>query len=218
MHSYIFVGPSSTEHSQELLSRLPDVTVCAPARRGDIARIIAEHKGEPSRIAVVDGIFHVFPAVGHAEILSAIRAGWQVWGLSSMGAIRAFEMSNLGMLGFGSVYQMFSNGTITSDDEVALIHSPDEPYTNFTHPLVHLRASLAWLTQTKALEPTHAKSILLSLQDQWYGYRTMELFEDLLEKKGITSEQIQFVRDNFSQFCLKAHDFEAFIEEVLCNS
>ncbi|WP_425300876.1 TfuA-like protein, partial [Nocardia wallacei] len=33
------------------------------------------------------------------EIREALEAGWSVWGLSSMGAIRAAEMRLLGMRG-----------------------------------------------------------------------------------------------------------------------
>ena len=61
-----------------------------PIVRGDLSKLVSERPS--GNIAIVDGIFHSRPAVGHAEIMDAMRCGWQVWGLSSMGAIRAVEM------------------------------------------------------------------------------------------------------------------------------
>src|SRR5438094_645965 len=65
-----------------------------PAQRGDVPRLVREH-ATPGVIAIVDGKFHQVLAVGHMEIRNAIAAGWTVWGMSSLGAIRAREMHHL---------------------------------------------------------------------------------------------------------------------------
>ena len=58
-------------------------------------------------IVIVDGIFQQVIAVGHAEIREALEKGIDILGMSSMGAIRAYEMRDLGMKGYGKVYDWF---------------------------------------------------------------------------------------------------------------
>jgi hypothetical protein len=50
--------------------------------------------------------------------------GITVVGGSSMGALRASELDDLGMIGIGYVYRAYRSGEITSDDDVALSFYP----------------------------------------------------------------------------------------------
>ena len=61
-------------------------------------------------IAIIDGVFHKEPAVSHKEILEAIKKGVTVVGGASMGALRASELDDFGMIGVGRVYHDYSNG------------------------------------------------------------------------------------------------------------
>ena len=45
----------------------------------------------------------------------------EVFGASSMGALRASELDTLGMTGIGYCYEQYATGTIDSDDEVAVM-------------------------------------------------------------------------------------------------
>src|SRR4051795_13634825 len=91
----LFAGPSMPGSL-----RLPEgATVLPPVRRGDVPALLRDRR--PGALAIADGLFHQSLAVGHVEIRDALDAGWQVWGLSSMGAIRACEMRYLGMRGCG---------------------------------------------------------------------------------------------------------------------
>src|SRR2546423_1317132 len=102
----LFVGPTmATSPRARALAK--GCVVRRPVRRGDVARLVASRK-KPGTMAIVDGVFHDSLAVGHAEIRDALARGWAVWGLSSMGAIRAREMSHVGMRGFGRVYARFA--------------------------------------------------------------------------------------------------------------
>ena len=73
-----------------------------------------------------------------------------MWGLSSMGAIRAREMAHLGMRGYGSVYAPFATEGDFQDDEVALLHEPNAPYRPVSEPLVHLREAVAHLASERS--------------------------------------------------------------------
>src|SRR4051812_45698286 len=99
-----FVGPTYEPIAPSRLIEAAGFVPRPPASRGDIAALDDSH---PGVIALIDGRFNEQLAVGHAELRRAIERGWDVWGLSSMGAIRAYEMRGLGMKGFGTVYQHF---------------------------------------------------------------------------------------------------------------
>ena len=84
---------------------------------------------------------------GTREIRDALARGWSVWGLSSMGAIRAREMAHLGVRGYGRVFERFCQGDDFQDDEVALLHEATSPYRAVSEPLFHLREAVAHLAR-----------------------------------------------------------------------
>jgi hypothetical protein len=209
---YVFAGPSFCG-SEELLS---EASQCAevrpPVQRHDVERLVAEHP--PGVVMLVDGYFQQCLSVGHAEIRAAVSAGWSVWGLSSLGAIRAYEMRDLGVKGYGRVYQCFHEHGDFRDDEVALIHEPDPPYRSFSEPLVHIRFFLRQLVSLELLTPTVEERILASLMSMWFGYRTLgRLRSSLLELAPQNAAAIDDVLANFQPFRVKYHDLSDFIRE-----
>ena len=69
--------------------------------------------------------------------------GIAVFGASSMGALRAAELHEFGMVGVGQIFEMFRDGVLEDDDEVALQHGPEElNYLPVSEPLVNIRATL----------------------------------------------------------------------------
>ncbi|MCQ8905738.1 MAG: TfuA-related McrA-glycine thioamidation protein, partial [Methanothermobacter sp.] len=90
--------------------------------RGDIQEAMKEN---PDIIGIIDGVFHQSPAVGHREIIDALRKGVKVVGGASMGALRASELSELGMVGVGRIFTSYLEGEIESDDDVAVAFNPE---------------------------------------------------------------------------------------------
>ena len=130
----VFVGP--TLRAGEI-----PYEVRPPAGVGDVLRATRERV---QRIAIIDGYFERMAAVWHKEILIALEKGIAVWGAASMGALRAAELAPFGMIGVGAIYQAFSRGVLTSDDEVAVAHLPGEVgYRAISDALVNLRWGLA---------------------------------------------------------------------------
>ena len=129
----MFVGPTLGEGRRaRSLAAARGVRLRPPVKRRDLSNFLAKvRRQRPGVICIVDGVFHDRLAVGHAEIREALERGWRVWGLSSMGAIRAREMQSLGMRGFGRIYELFNTGRDFQDDEVALLHEPTAPYRAF---------------------------------------------------------------------------------------
>src|SRR5579862_9150728 len=109
----LFAGPSLYPAGR-MLTVPPGVQVLPPAQRGDIAALC--RTSVPGVCVLADGLFHQCAAVGHAELRMALQSGWAVWGLASMGAIRAYEMRAMGVRGFGRVYEMFQSDGDFQDD------------------------------------------------------------------------------------------------------
>jgi hypothetical protein len=210
----IFAGPTLYSlAARESLETKP-VRWHPPIRRGDIDHLIAK---EPAgRIAIVDGVFQQCLSVGHAEIRRAIEQGWEVWGLSSMGAIRAYEMRNCGMKGFGEVFEMFVKEDDFKDDEVALLHAADPPYQTFSEPLVHIRVALKDLVRQGFLHDAGSQEVVRKLSSIWFGERTLNLTRELLSavvSSEYSAAVAQLIND-FPRYRVKSHDLKKFLTRL----
>jgi hypothetical protein len=66
-----------------------------------------------------------------------------VLGAASLGAVRAAELAPFGMLGIGSVFAGYADGSITDDADVAVLHAPAElGWQPLTEALVDVLATL----------------------------------------------------------------------------
>jgi hypothetical protein len=73
----------------------------------------------------------------------ALDHGISVHGAASMGALRAAELHTLGMTGHGRIFADFANGTLTDDDEVAVVHAPAElGFEALSEAMVDIRATI----------------------------------------------------------------------------
>lgn len=108
------------DEAREILDSTDDIEVVykRPIKRGDLVHDMGEN---PDIIGIIDGVFHQNSAVGHREILDVMKKGVKVFGASSMGALRASELDNLGMIGIGYCYEQYASGNVTSDDDVAVM-------------------------------------------------------------------------------------------------
>jgi len=112
--------------------------------------------------------------VGHREILSALSRGVRVIGASSMGALRAAELDTLGMEGVGLVYRLYKEGTLVSDDEVALIYDP-ESFFPLSEPLVNIRCTLRKARESGIVTADEEKEFLASARSLYFPDRTYSL-------------------------------------------
>lgn len=211
----MFAGPTLAR-ATAINPRAPldGIIVLPPIRRGDVPRIV-QQASAPGVLAIVDGYFHLENlSVGHMEIRLAIRRGWQVWGLSSMGAIRGAELHHLGMRGWGVVFERYRDDGDFRDDEVALLHEPNPPYRESTEPLVHIRAGLADLVSQALITAADEQAILGKLMDMWFGERSLALLRDLLvEAQPSKADTLHTWFRSFDRFRLKAHDLLRFLDE-----
>jgi hypothetical protein len=212
---FLFAGPTLRASARARpLTR--GVRVRPPVQRFDVESLVEEHRRarrRPGVIVLADGLFHDTLAVGHAEIRTALRGGWRVWGLSSMGAIRAHEMVSLGMRGFGKVFERFQAEADFQDDEVALLHSPAPGYRVLSEPLVHLRAAVDHVVARGVVGVEAGRAVIADLKSRWYGERTRRLAIEALGRhaRGGVAAVRQELHD-FRPFELKTIDLEVFLQ------
>ncbi|MFP2912379.1 TfuA-like protein, partial [Pyxidicoccus sp. 3LFB2] len=144
MKVFIFTGP--TLRPDEARATL-DAIYLPPVQQGDVYRAAREG---PVAIGIIDGFFEHVPAVWHKEILWALSEGIHVFGASSMGALRAAELSAFGMEGVGEIFAAFHRGELEDDDDVAVAHGASEDgWRPLSEAMVNISATLsaAWLGQ-----------------------------------------------------------------------
>ena len=113
----VFAGP--TLPAADIHAALDGIPhgVRPPVAQGDVTRAVLDGAAV---IGIIDGFFDRVPAVWHKEILWAMSSGVHVYGAASMGALRAAELHQFGMVGVGAVFAGFRDGVLTGDDEVAV--------------------------------------------------------------------------------------------------
>lgn len=182
----LFVGPSG--HGVDAAAyQAAGVRCVPPVRRGDVARIVARRR-RPGVMIVCDGAFQHVPAVSHAELCAALDAGWRLWGVSSIGAIRAWELRDEGMRGHGWVYAQFARHADFTDDELCLTHFPQPPYFPVSEALVNLRHALALHGAALGIDDAAQAATIARLRGLWFGDRTIgRLHEALVDDGGCSA-------------------------------
>jgi hypothetical protein len=177
MNAVIFVGPTlpprDRPHDRALIWR-------PPVRQGELYRAACEG---PAIIGIVDGYFEATPTVWHKEILWAMAQGIHVFGAASIGALRAAELDGFGMRGVGRVYEAFRDGTLEDDDEVAVLHGPEElGYPAVTEAMVNIRATVASAVTEGIVGAETAETVLAAAKALFYKERTWPaVLDDLPE-------------------------------------
>jgi hypothetical protein len=117
----VFLGPTlQLEQARSLL----DAVYVPPAEQGHIVDIV--QRVRPRAIILIDGAFASVPAVRHKEIMWALSQGVEILGASSLGALRAAELADVGMKGYGLIYRWYRATLLADDDEVAVAMAPPE--------------------------------------------------------------------------------------------
>ncbi|WP_077038261.1 TfuA-like protein [Pelomonas sp. KK5] len=171
----LFAGPSAFGLPPSLFA---GIRRRPPARRGDIERLVKRQP--PGVLLLCDGVFQAVPAVSHAELGAALDAGWQVWGVSSLGAIRAWEMRGEGMRGHGHVYAQFARYEDFTDDEMCLLHYPRAPWFPITEALVNLRWAFEQRGEALGISLRQQAIVIDALGALWFGERSEARIRALL--------------------------------------
>jgi hypothetical protein len=187
----VFAGP--TISSEEIHASLPAATVLPPVSLGDVYRIA---QSAPDAIAIIDGYFDRVPAVWHKEILWALSRGIPVLGSSSMGALRAAELADFGMVGIGAVFKSFRCGELEDDDEVAVWHSDaGNSYRALTEAMVDIRATLTRALDDSVISEDQRSSAIAAAKMLYYKERTYSRVLQALSACGWQFDVLERLRN-----------------------
>jgi hypothetical protein len=190
MTAVIFAGPSFPPSTRPTIAGLE---WRPPLCRGDLYSAALQR---PRLIGVVDGHFETVPTVWHKEILWAMAQGIHVYGAASIGALRATELADFGMVGIGLVYRQFCSGGLTDDDEVAILHGPAEiDYVPVTEAMVNVRSTVDCALRSGIVEPNVAAVLVSSAKSLFYKDRTYELILKCAAERGLASAKLERFAD-----------------------
>jgi len=184
----VFLGPSlSLEKAKQIL---PDALYLPPVKCGDILDAL---KYYPKKIVIIDGYFENVAAVWHKEILFALDNQVEVYGASSMGALRAAELADFGMIGIGKIFNDFHRGKLEDDDEVTVVHRPVQSgYAPITDAMVNIRATLEKAVRENIITVDIADKLTEISKNMFYKKRTLNTALEIFEKKyAVFESEIQ---------------------------
>jgi hypothetical protein len=187
---HVFIGP--TLSSEQVLTILPEAVIHPPVKHGDLLRLGV---GGGDVVVIVDGVYHHAPSVRHKEIMALLAADVAVVGCASMGALRAAELHQLGMIGHGTVFDLYRTGSIDADDEVALAHSEGPEYRRLSEPLVNIRCALSAARHAGVITGDEAAQLLQYGRDLSYPNRSWPTIARLAAGKPSIGAALRRVRD-----------------------
>jgi len=152
---------------------LPEAEFSGPVQRHDLKKDI---ESGVHVIGLIDGVFYRHLAVSPNEILDALRVGIRIFGSSSMGALRAVELSPYGMQGVGKVYEHILKTPYFADEKLGQIFYEGEDFKK-NRAAIEIEIGLERAVTMKQLSKAEAKKILeLYLQPHF----TERSFENLI--------------------------------------
>lgn len=164
----IFLGP--TLPKQEAADILNAVYM-PPAAQGDM--LAAYQKFRPAIIGIIDGYFECIPSVWHKEILYLMSEGVHVFGSSSMGALRAAELHQFGMIGIGTIFGNYQKGLWEDDDEVAVVHGPASlGYPALSEAMANIRCTLHDAREQGVISNQYHDLLIAAAKNLHYKNRT----------------------------------------------
>lgn len=183
----IFLGPSlALDAARTIL----DADYRPPAAHGDIHRAVAQTPA-PAIVGLVDGYFRSVPSVRHKEILWALCRGVHVFGAASMGALRAAELADFGMVGVGQIFEAYRDGALEDDDEVAVEHAPPSAgYTPLCDPLVNIRATVGRACDESIITSAMHEQLIAAARQIFYAHRTYGSLLKLASAVGVAEAEI----------------------------
>ena len=189
MSIHVFLGPTL---GRDQAAKYLDAVYHPPVEQGDVLRAL---RHDPSAILIVDGHFMFVPAVWHKEILFALERGVKVFGAASMGALRAAELADFGMVGIGEVYRSFVSGALDDDDEVAVAHAgAEQGFRPHSEALVNIRDVCRRAVSRSLIAHETADAVVAIAKAKFYADRHWLEILDSATQQGVPRHHIDRLR------------------------
>lgn len=185
----IIIFAETSISQKEIKKYLPNASVEPSIQTGDLLKAV---KNNFQCAIIIDGNFDFTRAVWHKEILWAIKEGMIVIGSSSMGALRAAELDQFGMIGSGVVYETYKNNITDDDSEVAINYFKYKNEILTSIPLINLRFTLENLATAKKITEIEKENLLLKFKNIFYKERIWSMI-----KHHLTEEEFLLIKNNY---------------------
>ncbi len=188
----VFIGPSlPSDEANKIL----EAEYRPPIARGDIMNVL---KDNPDIIVIIDGVFHKEPAVSHKEILKAIKNDIIVVGGVSMGALRASELDDFGMIGIGQVYEDYRSGIVESDDDVAVVINP-KTFEQLSEALISMNYNFKAALDKSIINEEEFDILVKTAKSIYYPKRT---YDKVFKDSNLGTEKINQIYKFFQKNCV----------------
>lgn len=195
----VYLGPTL---SREEATKILDADYRDPAKKGDFL-MLSRDTDEKKYVGFVDGVFlHDYPPSPIEVYHLATRKNIELIGAASLGALRAVELEKFGMKGIGKIFQLYKNGIINADDEVAVTFVRENNILQ-SEAMIDIRFNL-FLAYKKGIITNQTKRRFAKIaKDIYFPFRN---YEDIIK---LTQQQFPSIHnelESFRRYILKNRD------------
>ncbi len=184
---YIYGGPSLALINEDIINNFK---VMPPIKSGDLKNIVKDIS-QPRVVILVDGVFGSKMSITPGECIYALKKGWVLVGCSSMGALRAADCHNVGMLGVGSIFFGYLFGYYKTDADVAVLYDDENRELSFS--AVHIDNVLKLMIGNEKISiTTYRKIMYLIRRLDWWKRDISNLQRTMLNAAGKENSEIFF--------------------------
>jgi hypothetical protein len=195
----VYLGPTLI---REEAIKILDADYRDPAKKGDFL-MLSRDTDEKKFVGFVDGVFlHDYPPSPIEVYHLATRKNIELIGAASLGALRAVELEKFGMKGIGKIFQLYKNGIINADDEVAVTFVRENNILQ-SEAMIDIRFNL-FLAYKKGIITNQTKKRFAKIaKDIYFPFRN---YEDIIK---LTQQQFPSIHnelESFRRYILKNRD------------
>ena len=195
----VYLGPTL---KREEAIKILDADYRDPAKKGDFL-MLSQDSDEKKYVGFVDGVFlHDYPPPPIEVYHLATRKNIELIGASSLGALRAVELEKFGMKGIGKIFQLYKNGLINADDEVAVTFVRGSNILQ-SEAMIDIRFNLFLAYKRRIITNETKKRIAKIAKNIYFPFRN---YEDIIK---LTQQQLPSIYDElegFRSYILKNRD------------
>ena len=211
----IFLGPSlMLEKAKAIL----DADYKPPAKKGDLLALLG--LSDTKRvIGLIDGLFlQDYPPTPIEVYSILVRKNLTVVGGASLGALRAVELEKFGMIGIGKVFELFKNGIIDADDEVAVTFDQSNHKVQ-SEAMIDIRFNLFIAQRKRIIDADTKRALAKVAKDTYFPFRNYEsIIDESIKRFQIFEEQLEAFRNYIrkNKDSLKERDAIRTISYIKC--
>lgn len=195
----VYLGPTL---SREKAIKILDADYRDPAKKGDFL-MLSQDSDEKKYVGFIDGVFlHDYPPSPIEVYHLATRKNIELIGASSLGALRAVELEKFGMKGIGKIFQLYKNGIINADDEVAVTFVRENNILQ-SEAMIDIRFNL-FLAYKKGIITNQTKKRIAKIaKNIYFPFRN---YEDIIKLTQRQFPSIYNELESFRSYILKNRD------------